>query len=51
MAYKSEIFEAVNLTLRGHYMYVCTVFKVISNRPKSISAKQGIHKYVIDEKV
>ena len=30
MAYKCKIFETLNLTLHGHYAYVCTVFKVIS---------------------
>ena len=29
MAYKCEIFDAVNLTFHGHYMHVCTVSKVI----------------------
>ena len=28
MAYKYEIFEAVNLTLHGHYTHLCTVSKV-----------------------
>ena len=29
MAYKCKIFEAVNLTLNGHYKHVYTVSKVI----------------------
>ena len=29
MAYKSKLFEAVKLTLHGHYTHVCTVSKVI----------------------
>ena len=30
MAYECEIFEAVNLTLHGHYKHACTVSRVIN---------------------
>ena len=45
MACKCKTFEAVNLTLHGHYTYVCTVSKVVGiNTENKTSAKQGIHK-------
>ena len=48
---KCKIFEAVNLTLHGHYTHGCTVSKVIGiSTERNMSANQGMHKVLIDDK-
>ena len=49
IAYKCRIFEAVNLTLHGHYTHVCTVFEVFWHkfRKWNMSAKPGIHRWLL----
>ena len=51
MAYKCKILEAVNLTLQGHYTYVCIISKVIGiNVENKIVCQTHYTLMVIDDK-
>ena len=44
MAYKCKIFEAVSITLHGHYMHVYSLQFIGVHTENRMSAKQGMDK-------